>query len=344
MYLGDFLVQKNIINNDQLIDALSVQLDSMPSFLTILKENSSIPSSVLLDAIRKQVIEQRSLIDIIQKDGILDNDKINDLLDEQNKKRPSLGQVLIEKNYTTKDQFESALNEFEALPHEEEAVASQTPQPVQEKPQQESVSNSEEESVSDAAMDSLRDLIESGVIDASALDEFKAQNEAPTPKVEDTEHSTSEVEETHVNLADEAKIEASICQNELDTGFVENLSDTFSESLYAQLKENVKEFIETKNIGPLERMYNSLHMIKGCAQLAGSSAMVKFITHVEDDILKYQRDPDYISHLEEKARLYGECIVLIFQLRNHILASGDEKGFFTEGHCQKYNSCISKLI
>jgi TusA-related sulfurtransferase len=171
MYFGEYLLEKNMINEEQLIDALASQIESLPSFLLLIKDNAILNSGEILKIISKQVEQKTDILNVIRNENILSADKINEVFDLQLKKKKPLGQILVEKDSLSVEKLEIAINdyikiksEYKASVPNEEIIKSQSTI-------SEPDTNKEAE-VSAAALESLKEL---GLSDQGEIAELETQ-------------------------------------------------------------------------------------------------------------------------------------------------------------------------
>ncbi|MDD4976443.1 MAG: hypothetical protein PHY93_18945 [Bacteriovorax sp.] len=112
MYFGEFLLNKKIINEDQLLDALIFQVEHLPSFLRVLREDRIISSSEILKMIQLQLENNSDLISVLKNEQKINEIKLNELYKKQAFKRKMLGSVLVELKYVEQSIIDKMLHEF----------------------------------------------------------------------------------------------------------------------------------------------------------------------------------------------------------------------------------------
>jgi len=154
MYFGEFLIEKKIINEEQLLDALIFQLEHLPSFLRVLREEKIFSPEDIFRMVQAQLENNTDLITVIKNENKLDDKKLDGLYQKQALKRKMLGSVLVELKFVQQTVIEKSLHEFlrvkDTLPKKEKMnpVSASAPAP----------SKAAEVEISQAALDSLREL------------------------------------------------------------------------------------------------------------------------------------------------------------------------------------------
>ena len=72
MFFGEFLVTKKAISEDQLLDALTYQVEHLPSFMRVLREEKIIPSSDLFQLIKVQMETNSDLVGVLRDENKID--------------------------------------------------------------------------------------------------------------------------------------------------------------------------------------------------------------------------------------------------------------------------------
>ena len=151
MFFGEFLVIHKVINEDQLLDALTYQVENLPSFIRVLRDEKIISSEDLFRMIKIQLETNSDLVEVLRDEKKLDELQLHNLFLKQASNRKMLGEVLVELNITDQATVESKLYEFlrnkdnlnQIKIDEEKAILKST---------------SKEVEISDAALESMREL------------------------------------------------------------------------------------------------------------------------------------------------------------------------------------------
>lgn len=112
MYFGDFLIQKNIINSDQLLKALCFQIENLPSLIRVVWEQKIFSSEELILILKNQVKDDSDLIKVLRQEKKYDDNKIHELEMIQFEKRVPLGEAVVKLNFAPLETINSALKEY----------------------------------------------------------------------------------------------------------------------------------------------------------------------------------------------------------------------------------------
>lgn len=112
---GGFLVEKNIISNDDLIDALDIQIKQRALIGQLAKQNKMISGKDLLrilNAMRKPGNTKKLFGEVAVSLGLLSIEQIDKLLETQNESSEPIGGILVSMGKMTKSQQKVLLKEF----------------------------------------------------------------------------------------------------------------------------------------------------------------------------------------------------------------------------------------
>lgn len=112
MYFGDYLVQKNVISYEQLLQALCFQIESMPSMVRIVIENKVVDAKEMLELIKKQAKDDLDILHLLKSEKKISDDKIVELEMKQFSYKVPLGEALVKLNFSTIDIIDRHLKEF----------------------------------------------------------------------------------------------------------------------------------------------------------------------------------------------------------------------------------------
>ena len=173
MYFGDYLVNEKIITTNQLLEALCFQLESMPSFFKILFEKQLVSSDKLLGLIKEQIKNDFDLITVLESKNLLTKDQINLIMQIQVNQKMPLGEVLVKLQFISSTQLHDHLENYYKV---KDTYGSKDHSAEIELNKENTNENS---NISDAALDSLREL----GIDVSELTSEINSNNHAIPKI-----------------------------------------------------------------------------------------------------------------------------------------------------------------
>ena len=151
MYFGEFLLNKKVITEEQLLDALVFQVEHLPSFLRVLREENTFSSKDIVRMIQVQLESNSDLVTILRDEEKIDELGIHKLYQKQVSNRKMLGSVLVELKIVEQSVIERMLHEY--LRDKDNFKNGKKEELV--KPVQSSVPKIE---ISEAALESLREL------------------------------------------------------------------------------------------------------------------------------------------------------------------------------------------
>jgi len=246
MYFGKYLIEKGMINENQLIDTLSYQLDQLPSLLGLIKEHQFLEINQILSVIEKQIALKADLLTVVRKESLLTEEQISELFLLQDRERQTLSEILIQKNFITLEKLEVAVNEYVEVKKLAPEVK-EDEKKCEEITKIEVKESSDEGEVSAAALESLKELgigegeeiaeleakvapangpvIEStnsseddGEISSAALESLKELGISDSEELKDLESKVSSVQEVKPNDADEVEVNSAALESLKELG------------------------------------------------------------------------------------------------------------------------------
>lgn len=118
MFFGDFLLRKEMITEEDLINALTEQLRSTPPLLSILREEKKFTNTELIQLVKMQVQSGLEIKTLLLEKSLVAEAELDSLLKIQNQKRMPLGQILIELGKISVDECQQALQEYSSQQNE----------------------------------------------------------------------------------------------------------------------------------------------------------------------------------------------------------------------------------
>ena len=108
-FFGQFLLEKSLINREQLLNALSEQRKSSPLLGDIAIEKGFIDTKQSEKINAEQHKQDKQFGQIAISLGFLSTEQVDDLLSEQRSRRKYLGEILVENNYLSEEQVSEQL-------------------------------------------------------------------------------------------------------------------------------------------------------------------------------------------------------------------------------------------
>lgn len=346
MLFGRFLINKKAITEEQLIDALVEQMQSTPPLIKILSE--VVDTGTLIKAVNLQLDEGKSLYQVQSDCKVFSDTVFFDALEKQKMYKQPIGQILLSQGVIESKTLEELLMEFVA----NEQNFKESKPPVEEN------SSSDEPEISDAALESLKELVDGGTVDASALNKLKEEkqiNEAPAvidePKIGDTSTETEEPEISEAALeslrelaasgsVDSSAIDAlesNVAKPDSIKKYIVPLDEDFilpymEEVTIKKIKELNVWINELKNITDsteflkkIDSIFNTFHKFKGIATLANAGLSIKILQNIEDELIKLQSNYENTDVDSSTVGYLLEGMTLVMAISKYIEARKSEE-------------------
>ncbi len=238
MFFGEYLVVKKVITEDQLLDALTYQVEHLPSFLKVLRGEKILSTSDLFKMIKIQLETNSDLVGVLRDENKLDEKQLHQIFTKQASSRIMLGQVLVELKIIDQGLVETNLYNF--LRDKDNL------QSIQKEKQVESIASATKPiEMSEAALESLREL----------------------GMVMDTPVQSAEI-------AISAPVEASIFVEEFLNVYNTKMKNKLNKILEI-LRQSENDDSDISNY--FNSLYRDLHVLKGAAQVAELSLIEGFV-------------------------------------------------------------------
>jgi len=246
MFFGEYLVIKKAINEEQLLDALIYQVEHLPSFIRVLKDEKLFSSADMFRMIKIQLETNSDLIGVLRDENKINEEQLHSLFVKQANKRIMIGQVLVELKILEQSKVEKLLYDFikdkehlKSIQKEKDLASVEKVSAVVE--------------VNDAALESLREL---GIL------------------YEDVK-STSAV----INKAEDyVATESNVFVDEFLNVFNSKMKNKFTKVVEMIHKESSAD---TAISNYFSSLYRDLHIIRGAAQVAELAFLESFLAEWE---------------------------------------------------------------
>lgn len=300
MYFGDYLIEKKIINSDQLVKALCYQLESLPSLIRVVWESQLVNSNELLDILKSQVKDDTDILSTLKKLNKIDDQKINELELKQMSMKIPLGEVLVKLQFVSSEHINTALKDF----YENKFNVNSAPEA---KP----TTTSNEIEISEAALESLREL-------GMTLEQTPA---APTVSVVTTKP------------------------------FIDQYLDMFTEKFKNKLKKLIEILnTETNGTSDISNYYNSLyrdlHLLKSTITLSELSTQEKFVSAWEASIEKVlmKSNDDIRTWCKNNLAILSDSIDLLWKSRTIIQRDKTDEALNSDENLKAQMAAIADKI
>lgn len=109
---GEYLVEKSLITEEQLLDALIIQIEEQDSVVKIVRDLNLMNSNEILQVLKAQVLNQRSFLDSAKDLSFWNQGKVDKIFNYLSTQRTPLGEILLKKKILDISQLTSALDEY----------------------------------------------------------------------------------------------------------------------------------------------------------------------------------------------------------------------------------------
>ena len=109
---GEYLVQKSLITEEQLLDALIAQIEEQNSVVKIVRDLNLMNTNEVLQVLKAQVVSQRSFLDSAKDLGFWNQGKVEKIFNYMSAQRTPLGEILLKKKILDIGKLTSALDEY----------------------------------------------------------------------------------------------------------------------------------------------------------------------------------------------------------------------------------------
>jgi hypothetical protein len=319
MFFGEYLVEKKIIDEKQLVKALIEQFKSIPSLLQVIHDNNALDEQSLVKVLNLQFQDKSDIISAIQKMNALPVEKLTELIKTQISFKKPLGEVLVDLKFanvsdvrTGLEQYITTLGDIDETPIISETAGVQVASSIEPV----AVASPESDTgsaVNSAALESLREL---GMLDEDALAELKNDTTGETTALAQSEPA-GELD--------------GLNSGTVDSNFVSELERSFSEKKYFKLKKiitiiekSIDSDDDTNNY--LNSLYLEFHNIKGIFSLVDSKICITLLDPFEEKmekIFKLSKD-DVKKWASSKLENIKPLADILWEVRNTIVENSSE--------------------
>ncbi len=252
MYFGDYLVSEKIITTSQLLEALCFQLESMPSLFKILFEKKLVAPEKLLSLIKEHIKNDFDLISALETKKLLTKDQVNSIMQAQLSQKIPLGQALVKLQFLSSVDLSAHLENYYKVKDtygvKEEASTKNN--------------DSANDQISDAALDSLREL----GIDVSEL----------------TSNTVSASNDKN-NKPDKAQATSALKPRLEVKHFLEVFNEKQKNKLIKLIEFCMNDLNKGVEIGNyFNSIFRDVHLLKGAVSFSEIQALEKPLTQIDE--------------------------------------------------------------
>ena len=101
MFFGKYLLENGIVTSEQLVDAIIIQMESLPTLVKIIKKNKFLSHNEIIDLVDQSVNEKKSILEIITQMEMLSKEKMDKLMEQRWSSGRGLCEVLVDKGHVS---------------------------------------------------------------------------------------------------------------------------------------------------------------------------------------------------------------------------------------------------
>ncbi|MDD0854203.1 hypothetical protein HBN50_13910 [Halobacteriovorax sp. GB3] len=356
MFFGEYLLSKNIISRGQLLEVLADQENSTKSVFEIIQGESFFEKMNLSKAIHIMYEKKISFLNACLDADVLAQNECESVIMKMQESRPNFIEILVEKSILSAEDINKHYEEFLNAGDIQSS-----------KPESSISAESDEVEISDAALESLREL---GIDDSSLKAEVSVASASSVNEETSDEgeieisaaalESLKEIGGVSSDILNELESSAGASTTESDNsssnsteieGFVSQYLDTFTDKTYKKMSKVVGMIYSTAESGSdvaniMNSLYRELHITKGAACLADLKISEKLLDVTEELLEKLFKLPnnELIKWVKDNLTCLEDCIDILWDLRGAIHSAGNELEFWSiEEQKIRYTNNIKKI-
>jgi hypothetical protein len=339
MNFGLYLVKNGIINEETYLNALEEQYSSLPSMIEVLRKKCQVSDAKVLEIVQKQSANSSSFLEAAR--DVLDEGTLQEAIDAQNQSIKTIGEILVNNNLVDLVKIQEQVESYVSQPatsFEETQSTPETAAPVQEAAP--ASSDSDEAEVSQAAIDSMKEIFGNDSPEVKEMEAKLAAAQAGASAAQVQESSPAPVaKSTTAPAFDQSFFKA---EHELDQDLVPELILKFNAKEIVELSKGIKELATAEDKqAAIDNLNKRLHTILRAAKLSGAKILAESVKTLEN----YTKTLTPESLDETTTDKVYQFFSLLVKLRNHIEQEKSEKGFFdNSGRQNSYESLRVTLL
>ena len=331
MAFGQYLLEQNILNETKLLEAY-IELEKKQMSLLQSLNNCGLPASQTLEVIHQSIDNKVSIAHILSETK---PDILQTIIDRED--QLNIGHIIVSNGLLSEDKLNNLLKDYQSIATDADVTSKNLED-----------SSTQEfqlpDGISAAALESLREQIEEGLLDSSALTELGIpedyfENLASNDNVDVAEdENSSQV----ANQNDEGIQNIELQAAEIDKDFIEqfiNIFDSQSILKISNLINQSKSSSGEEQKQSLTELIKNLHMIKGVTTLINANISTFILESLEDKIEKLissdvDINTDYFEH-------FTKLLESLIFLKNSIEREKSEEAFIKDQ--KQYEQTIKSL-
>lgn len=344
MFFGSYLVSEGIIDEEVAIKAAINQVESCPSFLSLVYELELLEKDKILKILNQCEVEKLSFSAICKREGHLNSNDYNHVLDLLSSKANNYSKILIENYGVDGNILKENFDKF---------IENQSSSKVE---VNEAKANVKEKSINSAAIESLKELgtLSDEEIRKLVEDETNVENTNSNSSDEGliNEAALESLKELGAIAPEElAELENKVKSKAKDVASDIGYEEHFSQKIYNKMIKIIDMTRNSAETGSdvsntLNSLYKELLMLRENAQKVNAKISEKLMATIQLLLEEtFQQDnKKLLSWALINLDTLKESINLAWELRNIMCETGSEIAFWsTESSKMRYTNNIKKI-
>ena len=101
MFFGKYLVENGVITPEQLVDAIAVQMESLPSVISVVRDKKMLSCNEIIELVDKSIDERKNIMELIVEKSIFAQYEIDELLEGRYKSGRGLCEILFKQGHAS---------------------------------------------------------------------------------------------------------------------------------------------------------------------------------------------------------------------------------------------------
>lgn len=314
-----FLREKSLLTDDQIIDGMIYQETNKYSLITLLKSDESIKNEELISVIDYANDNELTLIESAKENKLLNEEQISNILTLQIKNSSGLAQWILNEDILSATVLEQTLEEFRKSKRKLKAVEfSEVTETVKVKDEKKTETNT---SFNAAALESLSAL----GISADELQDDGPNDQEKTIKVA---NECSEDQSLHINS-----------NGQLQSFFTKEKKD--------DLMQIIKSLAFGLKIEKVKALHSEVNHLLGVSKMTEQVLLEKALGAL-DKVLQsiISEEIDYTKfNFSQVLKYIKESIIICWEIKEHFIIQGNINKYISEGESKNnYLKNIENLI
>lgn len=315
-----FLVDRAIVKKEDVLEAVMLQMESMPSLLRILIEDDIVSKDKLFDLVLISGERSESLLEILKREGGLTSDDLFEVVSRQNQKSLSLGDILIKEKKVVREDYDQALREYSI--------------------NKDKISLKREEQVQNIADSCNNEEVEKSkpAISAAALESLMAVQGIDQSQLAELEEQVPEKEE--IAVPDEMTNDD---EEKFDDTFFQEYIDFYSDVLQSDLFVVANRFRLKGREKDLPYLHENFSKLLSLCKLNEFSLQIKLL-EAHERIIDMALSGQFAINKDWQSEPF-HMLEILWEFRSVLISGADEVDAFNdEKFKESYMNSIKRVI